>query len=68
MLCSVQWNIGENDTTCGSFICRKEPRARPVCGSGERVKMGAPLGPVGLAAGVAGGHPAEALPVDDTPY
>jgi hypothetical protein len=27
MLCSVQWCIGENDTTCGSFICRKENSA-----------------------------------------
>src|SRR6266498_2259791 len=35
MLCSVQWNIGENDTTCGSFICRKENSASdwgPVAG------------------------------------
>ena len=27
MLCSVQWCIGENDTTCGSFIWRKENSA-----------------------------------------
>ncbi len=27
MLCSVQWNIGENDTACGSFIWRKENSA-----------------------------------------
>ena len=27
MLCSVQWNIGENDTTRGSFIWRKENSA-----------------------------------------
>src|SRR6266851_4713523 len=24
MLCPVQWNIGENETACGSFIWRKE--------------------------------------------
>ena len=27
MLCSVQWCIGEKDTTCGSFIWRKENSA-----------------------------------------
>ncbi len=27
MLCSVQWCIGENDTTRVSFICRKENSA-----------------------------------------
>ena len=27
MLCPVQWCIGEKDTTCGSFIWRKENSA-----------------------------------------
>jgi hypothetical protein len=27
MLWSVQWCIGENDTTCGSLSCRKENSA-----------------------------------------
>jgi len=32
MLCSVQWCMGENETTCGSFICRKEnSKGKPEC-------------------------------------
>ncbi len=29
MLCSVQWCMGENDTTCGSLSWRKENSASP---------------------------------------